>query len=117
MTEEHKKRLDILEKKMGTGYYLTGEYHNDISDAMESYKDHCVNAISVNLENNDEKEAYLIGFAHGKKLIENRVKAISDKEIVRILEKHSWNYNGDLNVEQDEFYKIANEIKNKLLKK
>ena len=51
----------------------------EMIEVMESYKDDCINAISVNLENNDEKEAYLIGFEHGKKLIENRVNAISDE--------------------------------------
>ena len=35
---EHRDRLAILEKCMGSDFYKTGQYHNAISDAMELYR-------------------------------------------------------------------------------
>lgn len=33
----HKRRLKILEMHLGSDFYKIGEYHNNISDAMEEY--------------------------------------------------------------------------------
>ena len=35
--KEHRKRLKILERHLGDNFYTTGQYHNNISDAMEEY--------------------------------------------------------------------------------
>jgi predicted RNA-binding protein with PUA-like domain len=34
---EHRERLKILEKHIGEYYYMIGNIHNGISDAMEQY--------------------------------------------------------------------------------
>jgi len=36
-TIEHKERLKVLERNMGTTYYETGHLHLAISDAMKEY--------------------------------------------------------------------------------
>ena len=119
--KEYFKQLCISKGIENVNTYTEFNYFEMI-EVMESYKDDCINAISVNLENNDEKEAYLIGFAHGKKLIENRVNAISDE----VIEKEAWqrygevsggSYHADRPYNRKCFIKGAKWFKNKLLKK
>lgn len=36
---KHRDRLKILEAHLGDDFYKTGQYHNNISDAIQSYAD------------------------------------------------------------------------------
>ena len=60
--EEHRKMLNILEKKLGSTFYETGHLHLSITDAMEEY---AAQQKSINYPSDEEiKEFTEIGRAH-----------------------------------------------------
>lgn len=55
----------------------------EIFEFAEAYHQSRINAMTVNLKNNDERYAYLIGIEHERQRWESRVNAITDEEIDR----------------------------------
>lgn len=55
---EHKKRLAMLELHLGSEYYRTGEFHNNISNAMGEYADIKAKEVAIGYDEWKESEGW-----------------------------------------------------------